>query len=54
MNRQQDQHSTTPEHDGSLESAYAPTVKQGTDWEQPDFEEFDLCMEVTAYINHWQ
>lgn len=52
MNRQQDQHSTTPQ--GSSSDTYAPTVKQPTDWEQPDFEEFDLCMEVTAYINHWQ
>jgi coenzyme PQQ precursor peptide PqqA len=24
------------------------------DWEKPDFEEFDLCMEVTAYVYHWQ
>lgn len=23
-------------------------------WEEPDFEEFDLCMEVTAYVYHWQ
>lgn len=29
-------------------------VKPTTNWEEPDFDEFDLCMEVTAYINHWQ
>lgn len=23
-------------------------------WEEPDFEEFDLCMEVTAYVYYWQ
>ena len=23
-------------------------------WEKPDFEELDLCMEVTAYVYHWQ
>lgn len=25
-----------------------------TDWEQPDFDELDLCMEITTYIYHWQ
>ncbi|RUT08848.1 hypothetical protein DSM106972_009010 [Dulcicalothrix desertica PCC 7102] len=29
-------------------------VKPTKNWEEPDFDEFDLCMEVTAYINHWQ
>jgi coenzyme PQQ precursor peptide PqqA len=29
-------------------------VKPSSNWEAPDFDEFDLCMEVTAYINHWQ
>lgn len=22
-------------------------------WESPSFEEFDLCMEVTAYVHQW-
>lgn len=22
-------------------------------WDSPDFEEFDLCMEVTAYVQQW-
>ncbi|MBD2306442.1 pyrroloquinoline quinone precursor peptide PqqA [Chroococcidiopsis sp. FACHB-1243] len=25
-----------------------------TDWEQPDYDELDLCMEVTTYIYQWQ
>ena len=29
-------------------------IKNSTDWERPDFEEIDICMEVTAYIYHWQ
>lgn len=51
MNQQQ-QHSIV--HSSNSESAQVPTAKQGMEWQQPDFEEFDLCMEVTAYINHWQ
>lgn len=23
-------------------------------WESPEFEEFDLCMEVTAYVHQWK
>ena len=23
-------------------------------WDAPTFEEFDLCMEVTTYIQHWE
>ena len=22
-------------------------------WQAPEFEEFDLCMEVTAYVHQW-
>lgn len=29
-------------------------LKNSADWEQPDFEEIDTCMEITAYIYHWQ
>jgi coenzyme PQQ precursor peptide PqqA len=28
--------------------------KPDLDWEKPDFEEFDLCMEVTAYVQTWE
>lgn len=54
MDWQQDKHSTAPEQGSSSELAHAPTAKPRMDWEQPDFEEFDLCMEVTTYIQHWQ
>ena len=23
-------------------------------WESPEFEQFDLCMEVTAYVHQWK
>ncbi|MBF2062809.1 MAG: pyrroloquinoline quinone precursor peptide PqqA [Calothrix sp. C42_A2020_038] len=29
-------------------------VKPTVNWEEPDFDEFDLCMEITAYVNHLQ
>ena len=29
-------------------------IKNSTDWEEPDFEEIDVCMEITAYVYHWQ
>ena len=31
-----------------------PMRKPLMDWEQPEFDELDLCMEVTTYIYHWQ
>ncbi|NJM89693.1 MAG: pyrroloquinoline quinone precursor peptide PqqA [Hydrococcus sp. RU_2_2] len=54
---------TLPETNSRLSSAFnsAQTDSMRTiggktllDWEKPDFEEFDLCMEVTAYVYHWQ
>ena len=37
------------------ESSFRPPVgKPLTDWEQPDYDELDLCMEVTTYIHQWQ
>ena len=29
-------------------------IRTAEDWEKPSFEEFDLCLEVTAYVYHWQ
>jgi coenzyme PQQ precursor peptide PqqA len=29
-------------------------VRTSADWETPTIEEFDLCLEVTAYSYHWQ
>lgn len=35
--------------------AYRPPAgKPAMDWEQPDYDELDLCMEVTTYIQNWQ
>jgi coenzyme PQQ precursor peptide PqqA len=29
-------------------------IRISEDWEKPSIEELDLCLEVTAYIYHWQ
>lgn len=37
------------------ENSYHPPIgKPLADWEQPDYDELDLCMEVTTYIYQWQ
>lgn len=60
MARQKDDYSTPEEQSSRSESTHVPgglhssTRKPAMDWEQPDFEELDLCMEVTTYIYHWQ
>ncbi len=53
MDLKKDKHST-PVEQGSISESAHPTSKSAMDWERPDFEEFDLCMEVTTYIYHWQ
>jgi len=35
-------------------SFHPPTGKPAMDWEQPDYDELDLCMEITTYIQNWQ
>jgi coenzyme PQQ precursor peptide PqqA len=29
-------------------------IRTSAGWEKPSIEELDLCLEVTAYIYHWQ
>jgi hypothetical protein len=29
-------------------------VRSTEEWEKPTLEAFDLCMEITAYVQHWQ
>lgn len=29
-------------------------IRTSADWEKPSIEELDLCLEVTAYVYHWQ
>lgn len=29
-------------------------IRTSSDWEKPSIEELDLCLEVTAYVYHWQ
>lgn len=38
----------------TTDSALSTTGKPIAVWESPEFEEFDLCMEVTAYVHQWQ
>ena len=35
------------------DSSLATTGKPTAVWESLEFEEFDLCMEVTAYVHSW-
>ena len=37
------------ESNNSASSGVKPTQV----WQSPEFEEFDLCMEVTAYVQQW-
>ncbi len=39
---------------GSKNSSPSSTGKPTAVWESPEFEEFDLCMEVTAYVHQWE
>ena len=38
----------------TTDAALANTGKPLAVWESPEFEEFDLCMEVTAYVHQWK
>lgn len=53
---QEEQNSSSRSSHGtaSTTSFHSPVKKPATAWEQPDFEELDLCMEVTTYIYNWQ
>ena len=37
----------------TTDTALANTGKPLAVWQSPEFEEFDLCMEVTAYVLQW-
>ena len=37
----------------TTDAALSNTGKPLAVWESPEFEEFDLCMEVTAYVQQW-
>ena len=37
----------------TTDTALANTGKPLAVWQSPEFEEFDLCMEVTAYVQQW-
>jgi hypothetical protein len=37
----------------TTDAALANTGKPIAVWQSPEFEEFDLCMEVSAYVQQW-
>ena len=37
-----------------VKNSPSSTGKPTSVWESPEFEEFDLCMEVTAYVHQWK
>lgn len=61
QNVSKNSHEST-EQNSNLSSANTPgkdlfrpiAGKPSLDWEQPDYDELDLCMEVTTYIQNWQ
>lgn len=38
----------------TTDTALSNTGKPIAVWQSPEFEEFDLCMEVTAYVQQWK
>jgi coenzyme PQQ precursor peptide PqqA len=54
--REQNQQSSQAKNQNIQPDASASQVRLlcCEDWEKPDFNELDLCMEVTAYVYHWQ
>lgn len=38
----------------TTDAALSNTGKPTAVWQSPEFEEFGLCMEVTAYIHQWK
>ena len=38
----------------TTDSVLSTTGKPTSVWESPEFEEFNLCMEVTAYVHQWK
>lgn len=48
---QQESNSSKLNEDASAKSSFLPpNIKSAIDWEKPDFDELDLCMEITTYI----
>jgi hypothetical protein len=38
----------------NTDSSLLLTAKPTELWRSPELEEFDLCMEVTAYVHQWE
>lgn len=50
MQKQESNSSKLIEDDSARSSFHPPNIKSAIDWEKPDFDELDLCMEITTYI----
>ena len=53
-NKQQNDTANSNKDKNATNSALSTTGKPTSVWESPEFEEFDLCMEVTAYVHQWK
>jgi hypothetical protein len=38
----------------NTDSSVSSTAKPTEVWRSPELSEFDLCMEVTAYVHQWE
>jgi coenzyme PQQ precursor peptide PqqA len=54
MQKQESNSSKLSEDASARSSFHPPNIKSAIDWEKPDFDELDLCMEITTYILNGQ
>ncbi|MFN6486155.1 MULTISPECIES: pyrroloquinoline quinone precursor peptide PqqA [unclassified Nostoc] len=54
MQEQESNSSQLSEDVSARTSFLPPNIKSAIDWEKPDFDELDLCMEITTYILNGQ
>jgi coenzyme PQQ precursor peptide PqqA len=46
--------STSPPEAADEQTEARHPLRNSADWATPMIEEFELCMEITAYVYHWQ
>ena len=52
--KKENDHANNNRNKNTTDAALSNTGKPLAVWESPEFEEFDLCMEVTAYVHQWK
>lgn len=53
VSAKQDNSSVNNDKERNSNNSSLSTIKPKAVWQSPEFEEFDLCMEVTAYVQQW-